>query len=138
MVQKVLITGGAGFIGTSLIKQLLETTNYTIINFDKLSYCSNLFFHQSLSLNKRYRFFKIDICDMQTLSIFFEQEKPDFVMHLAAESHVDRSITNPSNFIQSNIIGTYNLLQVSLEHWKSLGSSGIPVVCADLAQANCA
>ena len=117
-----LITGGAGFIGSNLIKTLLSTTNHFVINLDKLAYQVNLKLFNSLDQKypKRYKFFKVNLCDYDNLSKIVFLSKPDLIMHLAAESHVDKSIDDPNIFIQSNIIGTNNLLEVSRDFYNQL------------------
>lgn len=122
--MKILITGGAGFIGSNLVRQIIEETGDSVINVDKLTYAGNLCSLADVIDNPRHVFEKVDICDAKALTELFQQHKPDAVMHLAAESHVDRSIDAPSDFIQTNVIGTFNLLQVALEYWKSLAAEG--------------
>lgn len=117
---KILITGGAGFIGSAVIRHILQNTQNSIINLDKLTYASNLESLASVSNDSRYDFEQVDICNRSELNRIFIQYKPDVVMHLAAESHVDRSIDCPAEFIQTNIIGTYNLLEVAYSYWQSL------------------
>ena len=118
--MNILITGGAGFIGTNLIRFLIEETDHTVLNLDALTYAGNLNSLSDLSGHPRYRFKQTDICNPKQVARAFETFAPDWVMHLAAESHVDRSIDGPDTFIQTNIVGTYHLLQVSLQYWKSL------------------
>lgn len=117
--MRILITGGMGFIGANLIQQIIAETEDEVVNLDKVTYAANLDSLSSVKNHARYRFEKIDICDAQALTEVFEKVRPDAVMHLAAESHVDRSINGPGVFIQSNIVGTYNLLQASLNYWQS-------------------
>ena len=118
--MKILVTGGAGFIGSALIRHILNTTDHHVINVDKLTYAGNLESLQEIVNIDRYVFEKVDICDRGELNTIFNQYKPDVVMHLAAESHVDRSIDSPEAFIQTNIIGTFNILEVSRAYWLDL------------------
>ena len=118
--MKLLITGGAGFIGSTLIKYIIKETDHSVLNLDNLTYASNLNAIEEVSSDDRYVFRKADICDKLELKKVFSEYKPDKIMHLAAESHVDRSIDGPSQFIQTNIIGTYNLLEVARTYWEEL------------------
>jgi dTDP-glucose 4,6-dehydratase len=113
----VLITGGAGFVGSSLIRFLINETKHRVLNLDKLTYASNPQSLKSISENSRYRFIHGDICDKKKISQIFKNLKPDIVMHLAAETHVDRSIDKPANFIQTNVIGTQVMLECAREYW---------------------
>ena len=115
-----LITGGAGFIGSSVIRYLLQDNDNQVVNVDKLTYAGCADTNQSVAHLNNYIFELLDICDYHGIKGIFEKYQPDKVMHLAAESHVDRSIDSPSQFIQTNIIGTYNLIQVSMEYWENL------------------
>ena len=119
-MEKVLVTGGAGFIGSALIRFLINETNHSVVNLDKLTYAGNLESLQSVSASERYRFVQLDICDKESLIKLFAKEQPDLIMHLAAESHVDRSIDGPADFIQTNIVGTFTLLDVSRSYWGTL------------------
>ena len=115
-----LVTGGAGFIGSELVRYLINSSIHTVVNVDKLTYSGNL---QSLELidnSQRYHFEKIDICDENQIHKVLINYKPDFIIHLAAESHVDRSIDGPKEFIQTNIVGTFNLLEQSRKYWLGL------------------
>lgn len=118
--MKILVTGGAGFIGSAVIRHIIENTSDTVINLDKLTYAGNLESLKSIDKSERYAFEQVDICNRAELDRVFDIYKPDAVMHLAAESHVDRSITGPAEFIQTNIVGTYNLLEAAREYWNTL------------------
>ena len=118
--KKILVTGGAGFIGSALIRKIIQTTDHFVVNIDKLTYSGNLSSLESINNNPKYNFEKIDICNHKELKRVFQAYKPDIVMHLAAESHVDRSIDGPSDFIKTNIVGTFNLLEESKSYWVSL------------------
>lgn len=118
--MKILVTGGAGFIGSAVIRHIIQNTNNQVLNIDKLTYAGNLESLKEVDQNERYHFDQIDICDAEALTNAFEHFKPDLIMHLAAESHVDRSIDGPAEFITTNIVGTYTLLEVSRKYWLSL------------------
>lgn len=118
--MKILVTGGAGFIGSAVVRHIIENTQDSVVNVDKLTYAGNLESLESVENNPRYAFEQVDICDVKELARVFEQHKPDAVMHLAAESHVDRSIDGPAAFIETNIVGTYTLLEASRAYWNSL------------------
>jgi dTDP-glucose 4,6-dehydratase len=120
--MKILVTGGSGFIGSNLVRLLVEEKGESVINLDKLTYAGNAESLADLEGNPNYCFEQVDLCDAAALSAVFAKHQPDAVMHLAAESHVDRSIDGPGEFIQTNIVGTFNLLQASLGYWKSLPS----------------
>jgi len=117
---KILVTGGAGFIGSAVIRHILSNTQDSVINVDALTYAGNLESLQNADESDRYYFEHVNICNRIELDRVFNTHKPDVVMHLAAESHVDRSITGPAEFIQTNIVGTYNLLEAAREYWNTL------------------
>lgn len=116
----VLITGGAGFIGSALVRQLISETDSTIINVDKLTYAGNLASLAEARNHARHHFAQVDICSAEEIRALLEHFRPEAIFHLAAESHVDRSIDGPMEFIQSNVIGTFTLLQESLRYWRGL------------------
>ena len=118
--KKLLITGGAGFIGSAVIRHIINNTNNSVVNVDKLTYAGNLESIESINKNDRYVFEKADICDSDEVQRILNDHEPDIVMHLAAESHVDRSIDNPGEFIKTNIFGTYVLLQQARVYWSKL------------------
>ena len=118
--MKFLITGGAGFIGSAVIKNIINNTSDSVLNLDKLTYAGNLESLADVSGSRRYEFVRGDVCDRALLGNIFARFKPDIVMHLAAESHVDRSIDGPGEFIQTNIFGTYALLEEARNYWFSL------------------
>ncbi|WP_031571272.1 dTDP-glucose 4,6-dehydratase [Rheinheimera texasensis] len=120
MSKKILVTGGAGFIGSAVCRHIINETSDAVLNLDKLTYAGNLASLGSIEKSPRYQFRQADICDAAALAEIFASFQPDCVMHLAAESHVDRSIDGPSAFIQTNIVGTYTLLEVARSYWKSL------------------
>lgn len=121
--RSILVTGGAGFIGSAIIRFLIKETDYMVINLDALTYAGNIGTVSKIAKSQRYRFVHGDIRDRELLEKVFREHRPDAVMHLAAESHVDRSIADPSAFIETNIIGTYNLLEVARTYWKELPDS---------------
>ena len=118
--MKILVTGGAGFIGSALIRYILSNTEDSIVNLDKLTYAGNLESLAGVESNPSYQFEKVDICDRAELDRVFSAHQPDVVMHLAAESHVDRSIDGTAAFIETNIIGTYQLLETARHYWRGL------------------
>ena len=123
-IMRFLVTGGSGFIGSNLVRLLVEEKGESVINLDKLTYAGNTESLADLEGNPNYTFEQVDLCDAAALNAVFAKYKPDIVMHLAAESHVDRSIDGPGEFIQTNILGTFNLLQAALGYWRSLSRGG--------------
>ena len=118
--MKILVTGGAGFIGSAVIRHLISETQHSVVNVDCLTYAGNLSTLDDVSSSSRYSFEKVNICDSAAVQGVFERHQPEAVMHLAAESHVDRSIDGPSAFIQTNVVGTYVMLEASRRHRQSL------------------
>ena len=118
--KKLLITGGAGFIGSAVIRHIINNTNHSVVNVDKLTYAGNLESLESVENDARYVFEQADICNAAEIKRVFNEYQPDIVMHLAAESHVDRSIDGPGEFIQTNIVGTYILLEEARGYWLGL------------------
>ena len=120
IIKKILITGGAGFIGSAVIRHIINNTDHSVVNVDKLTYAGNLESLVSIESDSRYAFEQVDICDATEIKRVFNEYQPDIVMHLAAESHVDRSIDGPGEFIQTNIVGTYILLEEARDYWSGL------------------
>ena len=118
--MRILITGGAGFIGSALVRHLIEHTRHQVLNLDKLTYAGNLQSLTSIAQNPRYQFVQADIADGERVSQVLAEFQPEAIMHLAAESHVDRSIDGPAAFIQTNIVGTYALLEATRAYWLQL------------------
>lgn len=118
--MRILVTGGAGFIGSALIRHLLQTTSVQVVNVDKLTYAGNLEALAAVADHPGYHFQQVDICDAAAVRRLFKVFEPTAVMHLAAESHVDRSIEGPADFIQTNIVGTFTLLEAARDYWEAL------------------
>ena len=118
--MKILVTGGAGFIGSAVIRHIIHKTGDSVVNLDKLTYAGNLESLAKASASERYSFEQVDICDRLEVERVFRERQPDAVMHLAAESHVDRSIDGPAAFVETNIVGTYTLLEVARHYWLGL------------------
>jgi dTDP-glucose 4,6-dehydratase len=121
--KRILVTGGAGFIGSTLVKQLIAETHAEVCNIDKLTYAGNISSLGDARESARHIFKQIDICDAQSVSQVFEDFQPEALMHLAAESHVDRSIDGPADFVQTNILGTFTLLDTATSYWRSLDTA---------------
>ena len=123
MSKTIFVTGGAGFIGSALVRYLINETDNQVVNFDKLTYAGNLESLKSVENNDRYHFIQGDICDKEKVTTALDKYQPDFIMHLAAESHVDRSIDGPGEFVETNIVGTYALLEAARRYYTSLVDS---------------
>nr|WP_304187074.1 dTDP-glucose 4,6-dehydratase [Hafnia alvei] len=122
-VKRILVTGGAGFIGSAVVRHMIADTNNSVVVVDKLTYAGNLESLTPVADNERYSFEQVDICNRNELDRVFAQYQPDYVMHLAAESHVDRSIDGPADFIETNIVGTYTMLEAARQYWNGLEAS---------------
>ena len=118
--ETILVTGGAGFIGSAVIRHLIGTTEAVVVNVDKLTYAANPLALEAAAGDPRYRFVKADICDAAAIAALFAEHRPDKVMHLAAESHVDRSIDGPAEFVRTNVVGTQVLLDAALGYWRGM------------------
>ena len=127
--MKILVTGGAGFIGSAVIRFIIDQTNFEVVNIDKLTYAGNLDSLSAVENSPRYFYEQEDICNSKSLAKIFENHKPSAVMHLAAESHVDRSIVSPSNFIDTNIVGTFTLLEASRHYYETIRGSKKSFFC---------
>ncbi|STZ76882.1 dTDP-glucose 4,6-dehydratase [Bergeriella denitrificans] len=121
-MKKILVTGGAGFIGSAVVRHIINDTQDSVVNLDKLTYAGNLESLDSVAADPRYAFEQADICDRAALDRIFAEHQPDLIMHLAAESHVDRSIDGPAAFIETNIVGTYTLLEAARAYWQTMPS----------------
>ncbi len=119
-MKTIIVTGGAGFIGSAVIRYLIAETNFRVVNIDKLTYAGNLLSLASIEDDSKYHFIQADICNCEKMANIFSKYQPNYIMHLAAESHVDRSIDGSAEFIQTNIVGTYTLLEAARVYWQSL------------------
>lgn len=119
---KILVTGGAGFIGSAVVRHLIGETSHSVVNIDKLTYAGNLASLRSISNSPRYTFEQVDICNRPEINRIFAEHAPDAVLHLAAETHVDRSIDGPAAFIQTNLVGTFTLLEAARQYWSTLNN----------------
>ena len=130
--MKFVITGGAGFIGSAVIRHIINNTDHSVVNIDKLTYAGNLESLESVKNDNRYSFEQVDICDVNEVKRVFNEHQPNVVMHLAAESHVDRSIDGPGEFIQTNIVGTYVLLEEARDYWNNLEGNKKEDFCKEM------
>jgi len=121
--MKLIVTGGAGFIGSAVVRKAVKERRYSVVNIDKLTYAGSLENLRSIENEPNYKFIKADICDSETMKKVFTDEKPQAILHLAAESHVDRSIDGPRVFLETNVMGTYTLLEAARSYWNSLGET---------------
>jgi dTDP-glucose 4,6-dehydratase len=121
-VKSIVVTGGAGFIGSALVRKLIAESGYHVVNVDKLTYAGNLESLEPVAESPRYHFEPIDVCDAPAIRRILNSYRPGAILHLAAESHVDRSIDGPGDFVQTNVVGTFTLLQEALRYWRDLGS----------------
>ena len=122
--MKVLVTGGAGFIGSAVVRLLIGETEAEVVNVDKLTYAANLESLADVDQDPRYRFEQVDICDGAAMRDVMARHRPDLIMHLAAESHVDRSIDDAADFVRTNVLGTYQMLEVATAYWRELDADG--------------
>ncbi len=122
--KKILVTGGAGFIGSALVRYLIGETPHHVLNVDALTYAGNLSSLATVTGNNRYQFVRADICDVQAITALIREYKPDVITHLAAESHVDHSIEGPAAFVQTNLVGTFTMLSAALDYWRTLDDAG--------------
>ena len=122
--MRILVTGGAGFIGSALVRHLIETTDHEVLNFDKLTYAGTLSTVERVATSDRYRFVRGDVCDAEAVRAAMAEFRPDIVTHLAAESHVDRSIDGPGAFVQTNVVGTFVMLLEARAYWQGLDQAG--------------